>query len=95
MHDPRLTLILTNKYGSEEETVCVNLDWEPDILQIKPPCEITGTCDEFLVKVEKKNYRTENFEKIGRVLGKLMAQRLEDKEGWHGENRKKLLNKDV
>ena len=88
MEKPRLTLILTDESGREIAATCWNVEREDASIEIPRPCEITGGFDEILYKFKEREFRTQSFSKIGARLGKLMAERLDDKEGWNGERRR-------
>ena len=93
MRNPRLTLMLTDEYGREEALVCWDAQRQEVEIKVERPCEITGSFDELIHQMKSREYRKETFGDIGRRLGNLLAERLEDKEGWHGEDRAEKTNK--
>ena len=94
MNKPRLEITLFDDFGEPKATVCYNLNPRDEMeqIEIQPPCKTVGTFEECIYKRKARDYREVNFADIGYTLGKLMAQRLADMGGWHGEERKRKTN---
>lgn len=94
-----LTLTLTNKHTGEDYRYCLNLPDEvaQDAWEIPPPDHsIPFLCDSMTTavkRIKRRVFRKELFTREATRLGVLLAEYMEDKEGWHGEQRKETIRK--
>lgn len=89
-----LTLTLRGPWG-EIESYCIGLDELiiQEIGKINPPLQdpISGTFNEVVEILKRKEFRKDLFVREATRLGHLLAARMEDKEGWHGIERQERL----
>jgi hypothetical protein len=59
---------------------------------LAPPSEFDAmaglvTMDTVVDRIRKREYRKDDFERAARNLARLLGERMEDEEGWHGIER--------
>lgn len=57
------------------------------MLKIEPPVPDLDNFDTCVQRMKLRDERRRRFAEIGRMLGALIAERMEDAEGWHGQDR--------
>ncbi len=93
-----LELSLVGPYG-ERSTIAVALTPETaqSIQKVEPPSPLAfaGTnvspFDECIKILKRREFRKNLFTDAAKRLGTLLAERMEDKEGWHGVSRQENL----
>lgn len=90
-----LQLTLAGPCG-ERHAVGIDLDTEiiRDINSMRPlndffPGEVSF--EQAVEVIKRRVYRKDLFQDASGRLGAMLAERMEDKEGWHGEERKERL----
>ncbi len=87
---PKLTLTFDAGFGQTYH-MCINID-ERDadqFAQITPPCPIPGAVsfDACVEILKQRQFRKDMFIHNSTRLGTLLAERMEDAEGWHDTSR--------
>ena len=85
-----LRLILEERFGKSYEVVMPldTYDAVDKYVTLVPPSAFDGrTFEKTIDVIEKRNRRTEDFTRVANLLGKKLAERMEDEEGWHGSSR--------
>lgn len=91
--ETRIRLIVENKEGRHEMVEVVDnscfLDTAgPFDLEPPSPYSFNSTFVAAVSVIKRRIIRKQRFTEVATRLGKLLAEHMEDKEGWHGENRK-------
>lgn len=84
---PRLELKLLDEMGRTVAVTCYEVERREIPVDVPRPCELTDSFGELIYKMKERTFRTEIFERVGGKLGKMMAVRMDDKEGWNGKER--------
>lgn len=98
MSEPQFTLRLTleDPYGKSYSTAIPidAFDARDRYVNLRPPSAdpllgmLSNQTMESVVQVmRKREYRKEDFEVAARRLARLLGERMEDEEGWHGVSR--------
>lgn len=97
MYEPRWTLQLTFK-NNEGMSYHMAVDIEHNIartlqrIEPPPPAEISPfTFTDVVEIIRRRVFRKDLFVREATRLGHLLAERMEDKEGWHGIKREEQL----
>jgi len=87
-----LHLSLEDEYGKEIAVVCINIPRE----RSEAPAldSVFDTFPSCIEKMKKRDFRKTDFEQIAARLGALLSERLEDKDGWNGEERAERIKND-
>ena len=87
---PKLTLTFDADFG-QKYSMCIDLDdhtaREFQHVPLPTPIEFGGTFDECVEVLEKREFRKDVFQRECWRLGTLLAERMEDAEGWHDVSR--------
>lgn len=87
-----LQLTLINERGqSFHQAVRISEDIMQQIQRIDPP-SFSENFDGVCKIIKRKEFRKNLFVEQSTTLGRLLAAYMEDKEGWHGEDRKERIN---
>lgn len=91
----RITLTLEGSYG-EKYDVCLPVDdvFIHESMGLMPPAPRpfdNRKTEEIIRVIQRKEFRKDLLRDTCRRLGTILGQRLEDKEGWHGEDRQEGL----
>src|SRR5687768_11468745 len=91
---PTLTLSFDPDNGSPPLRICLPLEEHiaSDIERIEPPSRspvafLSNSIDAVVHVLRSKVFRKDMFISEARRLGALLAERMEDAEGWHDESR--------
>lgn len=97
MYEPRWTLQLTFK-NDQGMSYHMALDIGHDIartlqrIEPPPPAELgLATFSDVVTILKRQQFRKDLFVREATRLGHLLAERMEDKEGWHGMEREERL----
>ncbi len=88
MDDWRLEMSMIGPYG-ERFTMAVKLDGitAREISHIAPPVTGIAHFTEAVDILKRREYRKDLFIEAARRIGALLAERMEDAEGWHDASR--------
>lgn len=91
----RLILTFENKRTGENYHRAIDLDDRiaGEFWEIPPPSSFLFS-EGFaatVTRIKKRVFRKEQFAEEAKRLGVLLAEHMEDKEGWHGEHRAEII----
>lgn len=77
----------------EAYTVALPLDHHTagEFERIAPPVPLMNSFDDAVEILRRREFRKDLFQRAARNLGTLLAETMEDKEGWHGVDRQEGL----
>jgi hypothetical protein len=96
MDEWTMTLTVRNRYGRECFSVAVNLHYgtmisERTVDDVKTPSLSMMNFDDVVRVMKVKGYRRKEFIAEAERLGHQLAAYIEDREGWHGIDRKEAI----
>lgn len=90
MNDYTLTLTFRCNYSGETKSMAVEVPdiFDEKIIEIKPPNPLLCiSFDELITVMRRREFRKSLFMRHATNLGALLAERMEDAEGWNGNHR--------
>jgi len=89
-----IELVLRRPYGEKSSVVCFPADEAFAEYDLKLNCPPVSPLDPnaFETTIQRMKYRVIRKDKLADLcvrMGRLMAERIEDEEGWHGDDRQK------
>ena len=97
-----LVLTLRSRYGSEryEQRLALADTVAREVVRVDPPRSVMDYClmsgvEEVVSLLRRKEFRKDLLRREATRLGVLLAERMEDAEGWHDESRVEKAKKDL